>query len=232
MPRCPRRAGTHRSPRGGLGRPAAGQPWPRRSIDRRVLLYNRGRHARALMAARSRFARIDSANVATFLTPHGAAGAPCGPGSRHPVHGPCAGCSASSRVINGRLCAQLRGERENGSSPVRSSTWSASRGCQGPGRCDRTAGPRLRAWIANDMSSETVASIGPGESHESICAGRDTYGRRVPGDDLVTTAQAARELGISRRTLARYVEQGLVTPELTLPSGHHRWQLRDLRRER
>jgi DNA-binding transcriptional MerR regulator len=53
----------------------------------------------------------------------------------------------------------------------------------------------------------------------------------VPGDDLVTTAQAAAELGISRRTLARYVEQGLVTPELTLPSGHHRWNVNDLRRQ-
>jgi len=46
---------------------------------------------------------------------------------------------------------------------------------------------------------------------------------------LLTTAQAAQHLGISRRTLARYVERGQLEPTLTLPSGHHRWRLDDIR---
>jgi excisionase family DNA binding protein len=53
----------------------------------------------------------------------------------------------------------------------------------------------------------------------------------VPNPKLLTTAEAAAELGISRRTLARYVEQGVLSPALTLPSGHHRWNLDDLQRQ-
>lgn len=49
--------------------------------------------------------------------------------------------------------------------------------------------------------------------------------------DLVTTAEAARWLGVSRRTLARYAELGWVVPTVTLPSGHHRWEIEDLRRQ-
>lgn len=48
---------------------------------------------------------------------------------------------------------------------------------------------------------------------------------------LLTTTQAAKALGISRRTLARYVEKGLITPTLRLPSRHYRWDLDDLRRQ-
>lgn len=47
--------------------------------------------------------------------------------------------------------------------------------------------------------------------------------------DLLTTTQAAKELGISGRTLARYVERGQMTPTLILPSGHYRWELADIR---
>jgi DNA-binding transcriptional MerR regulator len=48
---------------------------------------------------------------------------------------------------------------------------------------------------------------------------------------LLTTAQAAEHLGIDRRTLARYARQGLLVPTLTLPTGHHRWDLDDIRRQ-
>ncbi len=47
----------------------------------------------------------------------------------------------------------------------------------------------------------------------------------------MTTQQAAKLLGISRRTLARYVVNGDVVPTVTLPSGHHRWDVADLRRQ-
>lgn len=51
----------------------------------------------------------------------------------------------------------------------------------------------------------------------------------VPPSDLVTTPDAARALGISPRTLQRYVRNGLVTPEITLPSGQYRWDVAKLR---
>jgi DNA-binding transcriptional MerR regulator len=38
----------------------------------------------------------------------------------------------------------------------------------------------------------------------------------------------ARELQVSRRTIARYAEQGLLVPAFTLPSGHHRWRLSEV----
>jgi DNA-binding transcriptional MerR regulator len=49
--------------------------------------------------------------------------------------------------------------------------------------------------------------------------------------ELLTTAQAARQLGISARTLVRYAEKGYVKPEMVLPSGHRRWILEDVRRQ-
>lgn len=49
--------------------------------------------------------------------------------------------------------------------------------------------------------------------------------------ELLTTTQAAKEFGISGRTLARYVERGLLRPTVVLPSGHLRWDLDDVRRQ-
>jgi DNA-binding transcriptional MerR regulator len=51
------------------------------------------------------------------------------------------------------------------------------------------------------------------------------------GKRLITTAEAARELGVSRSTLGRYVRLGLLTPTRTLPSGHHRWDMEELERQ-
>ena len=50
----------------------------------------------------------------------------------------------------------------------------------------------------------------------------------VVPDDLLTTAQVARRLGVSSRTLVRYAERGYVTPAMVLPSGHRRWRLEDV----
>jgi predicted site-specific integrase-resolvase len=49
--------------------------------------------------------------------------------------------------------------------------------------------------------------------------------------DLVSTPEAARALGVSARTLQRYVKDGQVTPEITLPSGQYRWNVAKLRRQ-
>jgi DNA-binding transcriptional MerR regulator len=47
----------------------------------------------------------------------------------------------------------------------------------------------------------------------------------------VPTPIAARQLGISARTLQRYARAGLITPALRLPSGQLRWDVEDLRRQ-
>lgn len=48
---------------------------------------------------------------------------------------------------------------------------------------------------------------------------------------LLTTAEAAKLMSVSRRTLARYAERGDLVPTMTLPSGHYRWSLDDIRRQ-
>ncbi|MFI7677862.1 MerR family DNA-binding transcriptional regulator [Actinophytocola sp. NPDC049390] len=48
-------------------------------------------------------------------------------------------------------------------------------------------------------------------------------------EELVTTTVAAKRLGISARTLQRYVAAGLIKPDLTLPSGRYRWNVDRLR---
>ncbi len=56
-----------------------------------------------------------------------------------------------------------------------------------------------------------------------------TYPQSVPDPQLVTTPEAARALGISARTIQRYVKAGLITPDLRLPSGRYRWDVDRLR---
>jgi hypothetical protein len=51
----------------------------------------------------------------------------------------------------------------------------------------------------------------------------------VTGTPLVSSGVAARTLGISARTLQRYVKAGLVTPDLVLASGQYRWDVVRLR---
>ncbi|WP_433870103.1 MerR family DNA-binding transcriptional regulator [Saccharopolyspora sp. CA-218241] len=53
----------------------------------------------------------------------------------------------------------------------------------------------------------------------------------MTGERYLTTGEVARKLGISPRTLARYVREGLLEPSLTLPSGHHRWAWDDVVRQ-
>ncbi len=53
----------------------------------------------------------------------------------------------------------------------------------------------------------------------------------MPKPTLVTTPEAARQLGVSARTLQRYVLAGLITPDLRLPSGRYRWDVERLREQ-
>jgi DNA-binding transcriptional MerR regulator len=53
----------------------------------------------------------------------------------------------------------------------------------------------------------------------------------VPEQRLVSTGEAARALGISRRTLSHYAQTKQLTPALVLPSGRYKWDVADVRRQ-
>lgn len=56
----------------------------------------------------------------------------------------------------------------------------------------------------------------------------------MPADEppgLLRTGEAARRLGLSRRTLQRYARAGWITPELELANGEYRWDLMKLREQ-
>jgi excisionase family DNA binding protein len=64
-----------------------------------------------------------------------------------------------------------------------------------------------------------------------------TYGAEV-GPKYLTTAEVAKLVGLSRRTLQRYHREGVIEPEYVTAGGHARWdpdriieQLRALRRK-
>ncbi len=63
---------------------------------------------------------------------------------------------------------------------------------------------------------------------------RPSVGTYGPIVDLLTTTQAARELGVSARSLARWAQEGRLRPALVTPggdkrSGRYLWNLDDLR---
>lgn len=50
-------------------------------------------------------------------------------------------------------------------------------------------------------------------------------------DELVTTGEAAKAVGVNSTTLQRWAAAGSVTPALTTAGGHLRWNLDTLRQE-
>ena len=48
---------------------------------------------------------------------------------------------------------------------------------------------------------------------------------------LLTTAELAKELSVSVRTVQRWVDRGWVRPELVLPSGQYRFDLDSVKRQ-
>jgi predicted site-specific integrase-resolvase len=48
---------------------------------------------------------------------------------------------------------------------------------------------------------------------------------------MLTTKEAADAIGISPRTLQRYVKDKKVRPSLRLPSGQMRWDVEDLKHQ-
>lgn len=47
----------------------------------------------------------------------------------------------------------------------------------------------------------------------------------------MTSGELARELGISPRTVARYVREGLLKPTETTLGGHYRWDVDQVREQ-
>ena len=54
------------------------------------------------------------------------------------------------------------------------------------------------------------------------------YGQNVR---LLTTGEVAKELGVSRAAVLAWVRDGKLSPTLTTPGGHHRFDLDDVRRQ-
>ena len=55
------------------------------------------------------------------------------------------------------------------------------------------------------------------------------YGDRVADGRLVTTAELARSLGLSARTIQRYRQGGVLVPDLVSAGGHARWDVEKVR---
>ncbi|NKQ57587.1 MerR family transcriptional regulator [Amycolatopsis sp. K13G38] len=50
-------------------------------------------------------------------------------------------------------------------------------------------------------------------------------------DKLLSTGEAARELGVARTTLLRWWQDGKVEPEYVTPGNHARWNLASLKQQ-
>jgi DNA-binding transcriptional MerR regulator len=48
---------------------------------------------------------------------------------------------------------------------------------------------------------------------------------------LVTSGELAKELGLSLRTIQRYIAGGVITPEFRTAGGHTRWDLDSVREQ-
>lgn len=47
---------------------------------------------------------------------------------------------------------------------------------------------------------------------------------------LLTSGELAKELGVSLRTIQRWVADGVIEPEFRTPGGHTRWDLEAVRK--
>jgi excisionase family DNA binding protein len=53
----------------------------------------------------------------------------------------------------------------------------------------------------------------------------------VPPEELLTTGETAKRLGLSRSTLWRYVKTGVIEPDLITAGGHFRFDPEHVRRQ-
>jgi hypothetical protein len=68
----------------------------------------------------------------------------------------------------------------------------------------------------------------PRYPHNGCAAYAPPTGRGL-GGLRVHTSEAAKALGISARSLARWAAEGRITPDLVTPGGHMRWDVESLR---
>ena len=53
----------------------------------------------------------------------------------------------------------------------------------------------------------------------------------MPADRLMTSAEVAAWLGVSRRAVSAWVASGRLKPTVTLPGGRYRFDREDVRRQ-
>ena len=53
----------------------------------------------------------------------------------------------------------------------------------------------------------------------------------MPEPRPVSTTELARALGLSARSIQRYVTAGMIEPEFTTPGGHYRWNVERVRQQ-
>jgi excisionase family DNA binding protein len=51
------------------------------------------------------------------------------------------------------------------------------------------------------------------------------------GEELMTSSELAKRLGVSTRTVSRWVQQGRLEPTFTTPGGQFRYAWQDVRRQ-
>jgi len=91
---------------------------------------------------------------------------------------------------------------------------------------------RARTRVTANSTLATLHDIGDIRDRRVVRETSAPYRVAVLDDqDLVSTPAAAKSLGVSGRTLQRYVKDGLITPDLTLPSGQYRWDPTRLRQQ-
>src|SRR5690242_4831633 len=82
-----------------------------------------------------------------------------------------------------------------------------------------------QAWL----SVRRNAPIAPSSPGGRYRVNRPAKIARV--SELVPTSQAAKAVGVSARSLARWAQEGTLQPDLVTPGGHLRWNVERLREQ-
>lgn len=108
-----------------------------------------------------------------------------------------------------------------------------------PGPLRRSGACRFQSFRGCRHASTISDNRAKAAKRDDISAEADNYAtdgltRRSAEDrghvsQLVSTAAAARELGIAARTLQRWAADGLIQPDMVTIGGHARWDVSRLR---
>lgn len=79
--------------------------------------------------------------------------------------------------------------------------------------------------------SGDVSAVGAITVATVVSVDQLAYVRDVGDQDegLLTSSDLAKRLGVSTRTVARWVQEGRLQPEYTTPGGKHRFRWEDVR---